>query len=219
MSRVSAFSLSVALVAFCGITQAEQAQAGWCPPPCHVTYCAPTCHISHCPPSCVTHCPPTCHVTHHCCPPVCHVCPPCHHVCKPCCPPCHHVCKPCCPPGCSGCSICCPPSSGCCNHVVKKITKITIEKVGSTLKVCATGEVNSGGWTHVRLLRVAHCCPPADGFQEYYLVACPPNGPSTDAIEPVTGCDEWKNYKHCAPWLKGVRIRGIDGGIKTKKID
>src|SRR5688572_27526387 len=60
------------------------------------------------------------------------------------------------------------------------------------LIVTATGNVSSGGWTDVQLLRREYLKPPADGIYEYDLLAKPPEGAATQAITKVKGSDVWE---------------------------
>jgi hypothetical protein len=106
--------------------------------------------------------------------------------------------------------------------LVKKITKIEIyilEKNPPDLSVQVTGEVPTGGYTHVKLIRVNHKTPPKDGIQEYRLVATPPDGPATQVISTVEASHVIENFTKNAPWIKGVRILGVGDGVKVRMLD
>ena len=106
--------------------------------------------------------------------------------------------------------------------LVKKITKIEFqvqEKDPPNLLVTVVGEVPSGGYTNVKLVRVKHKEPPKDGIQEYRLVAEPPSGPAIQVISEVKASDTWVDVSKHAPWLKGVRVLGEGDGIKVKKVN
>jgi hypothetical protein len=101
--------------------------------------------------------------------------------------------------------------------LVKKITKVRygIEKQEPpVLVVHAWGEVPSGGWTGVDLVRVRYVTPPADGIQDYELKAVPPTGPAIQVISTVDDGDRWERFSTEAPWLKGIRVRGEGTGVK-----
>lgn len=104
-------------------------------------------------------------------------------------------------------------------QVVKKILKVeyTFEKIAPpNLVVTVEGQVNTGGYTNVTLKRATYVTPPKDGIQDYTLYATPPDGIALQVISTVTAKDTWKAYP---AWVKGVRVRGVDGGIVVKKFD
>ena len=108
-------------------------------------------------------------------------------------------------------------------QTVKKIldVKYAIQTINPpNLVVTAEGQVSTGGFDKdkVQLLRVIYAVPPADGIQDYFLVAVPPSGPVTQVISTVTATDTWKGYTKEAPWLKGIRVHGIEDGIVVKMI-
>ncbi|MCO8124446.1 tyrosinase family protein [Stieleria sp. TO1_6] len=78
------------------------------------------------------------------------------------------------------------------------------------LVVVAEGEVTSGGHTDVRLDRVLMVMPPADGYQIYRLSTIPPTGPATAQISAVSANNAWPNFELEAPWIRGVRVLGVD---------
>jgi hypothetical protein len=106
--------------------------------------------------------------------------------------------------------------------LVKKIKKVewsTQDRLPPNLVVDVVGEVPTGGYTNVKLIRVKHTTPPKDGIQEYRLVATPPDGPATQVITELKARDVWKAYTQEAPWLKGVRVLGVGEGVVVKKVD
>jgi hypothetical protein len=82
------------------------------------------------------------------------------------------------------------------------------------LTVKATGEVKSLGYTDAKLTRTVHKEQPPHGIQDYTLTAVPPSGVAGQAISEITAEDRWENFEKDAPWLKGVRIKGIAAGEK-----
>lgn len=80
-----------------------------------------------------------------------------------------------------------------------------------TLVVTAIGQVSSGGYGNPKLIRVTYVTPPADGIQDYHMIATPPDGPAIQVISQVTAVDRWPSYTKEAPWLKGIRVHGANG--------
>lgn len=86
------------------------------------------------------------------------------------------------------------------------------------LVVTAIGQVSTTGFSEVRLQRVEHAKPPADGIQDYTLTAVPPAGIVAQVISQVEASDTWVDYRRDAPWLKGVRIHGVGDGTKVQML-
>ena len=104
-------------------------------------------------------------------------------------------------------------------QVVPKILKVDliIDKTNPTsLIVNVIGQVNTGGYQDVKLVRMVNVTPPEDGIQNYTLTAIPPSGFATDALAKVKASDMWKDFAKDAPWLKGVRINGTGKGVMVK---
>jgi hypothetical protein len=100
-------------------------------------------------------------------------------------------------------------------EIVKKILDVELavqESEPPGLTVTATGEVPTNGWKNAVLVRVVYDKPPADGIQDYILFADRPSGVVAEVISRVVAKNTWKGYKKQAPWLKGVRVHGFDGG-------
>lgn len=99
---------------------------------------------------------------------------------------------------------------------VAQITDVTYELQTSeppNLVVTAHGQVPTGGWTEVQLIRRIYEKEPADGIWEYDLLAKPPIGPATQALAKVKASDTW--MKIDPKKLKGLRVYGVEKGIKT----
>jgi hypothetical protein len=99
---------------------------------------------------------------------------------------------------------------------VTQIIDVTYELQTSeppNLVVTAHGQVPTGGWTEVQLVRRIYEKEPADGIWEYDLLAKPPSGPATQALAKVKASDTW--MKVDAKKLKGLRVYGTEKGIKT----
>lgn len=100
--------------------------------------------------------------------------------------------------------------------IVKTILKVDyrVQEISPpNLVVTAVGQVNTGGFTKPMLLRVQYATPPADGIQDYVLFAVPPSGPATQVISEVKASDTWNRYMKEAPWLKGIRVHGVDDDV------
>lgn len=102
-------------------------------------------------------------------------------------------------------------------HIVKKITKVEyafLERRPPVLEVTAYGEVPTSGYDpdKVLLTRVLYITPPDDGIQDYTLTAVPPGGIVNPVISTVKGVNKWEAP---AKWVKGVRIHGVDDGVKV----
>jgi hypothetical protein len=85
-----------------------------------------------------------------------------------------------------------------------------------SLSVSAVGEVPTGGYQNIRLVRVTFPKPPLDGIQEYRLVATPPAGQAIQVLTEVSASDTWNNYQNDAPWIKGIRVHGIGNGTAVR---
>ena len=107
-------------------------------------------------------------------------------------------------------------------RIVEKILSVEIgfEKSDPpNLVVTVVGEVPTGGYTKPILLRAVYAMPPADGIQDYFLLATPPNGIAAQVISKVTAADTWKRFDDKAEkWLKGVRVHGVRGGTVVKLV-
>lgn len=105
--------------------------------------------------------------------------------------------------------------------IVKTILKVDYliqESSPPNLVVTAVGQVNTGGFTRPTLVRVLYATPPADGIQDYVLFAVPPSGPATQVISQVKASDTWNRYTESAPWLKGVRVHGVDDDVVVQML-
>jgi hypothetical protein len=106
-------------------------------------------------------------------------------------------------------------------QVVTKIINVdcALEKMRSpNLVVTAVGQVSSGGWTSAQLLRVTYATAPEDGIQDYIMFAVPPSGAATTALSEVKATNRWEGYAEEAPWIKGIRVHGIDEGVLVRMI-
>jgi hypothetical protein len=104
-------------------------------------------------------------------------------------------------------------------QIVAKILKADYEEQETAppnLVVRAVGQVSSGGYAKPTLLRAIYATPPADGVQDYFLVAIPPSGPAIQVISEVKASDTWKGFRKEAPWIKGIRVHGVGEGIVVK---
>lgn len=107
-------------------------------------------------------------------------------------------------------------------QVVRRILNVDLaleKKFPPNLVVTVVGQVPTPGYTEVRLTRVVHARPPSDGIQEYRLTAVAPTGFVPQVLSKVEAFDRWQDFSTEAPWLRGVRIHGVDGGIVVKMLD
>ena len=105
--------------------------------------------------------------------------------------------------------------------IVHKILKVQTELQTvnpPNLVVTVTGQVPTGGYAKPKLVRVVHATPPEDGIQDYVLLAVPPSGIATQVVSEVKAADQWKGYEKEAPWLKGIRVHGVDDGVVVKML-
>ncbi len=70
----------------------------------------------------------------------------------------------------------------------------------------------------VRLVRANYATPPEDGIQDYLLLAVPPSDAAAQVISEVQASDKWNDYAHAAPWLKGIRVHGIDDSVVLREL-
>ena len=99
---------------------------------------------------------------------------------------------------------------------VAKILAVTHQVQTSqppNLLITAVGEVPTGGWSDVVLLRRIYVAEPADGIYEYDLLAKPPDGPATQAFTQVKAANLWEKIDPAK--VKGIRVFGVDEGIKV----
>ena len=81
--------------------------------------------------------------------------------------------------------------------------------------VTAIGQVPTGGYTNVRLLRAIYPEWPMDGIQDYFLLATPPTELAAQVVAKVEADYRWEKLDD---WLKGVRVHGADGGVVVKML-
>ena len=107
-------------------------------------------------------------------------------------------------------------------RIVGKILSVEydIEKSNPpNLVVRATGQVPTSGYRDEQLVRAVYTKAPADGIQDYYLMATPPNGPAATVLSVVKGKNRWNAYTDEAPWLMGIRVHGIGDGVVLVHFD
>lgn len=81
------------------------------------------------------------------------------------------------------------------------------------LAVTAKGQVPTGGWKDIALVRATYAEPPADGICDYFLLATSPAGIAAQVITDVSATNTWKGYHEEAKWLTGVRVHGAKGSV------
>ena len=105
--------------------------------------------------------------------------------------------------------------------VVARILKVEVliqESAPPNLVVSAIGRVPTGGYSNATLVRAVYTKPPADGIQDYFLLATPPSGIATQVLSQVSATDTWPAYTRAAPWLKGIRVHGVGEGVVVKMV-
>ncbi|WP_425617148.1 hypothetical protein NA78x_000819 [Anatilimnocola sp. NA78] len=99
---------------------------------------------------------------------------------------------------------------------VPMVTKVAFDLTkGAVMEV--TGEVPTGGYTEPMLVKVEYVKQPDDGIQDFNFVAKKPDGIVTQVVSSISARHDWKG--EIPAWVKGVRIHGTAGGIKTVKLD
>jgi hypothetical protein len=80
-----------------------------------------------------------------------------------------------------------------------------------TVRICARGLVNSGGWTNPQLIPVVYVQAPPNGIWDFTFTATPPSGPAIQPINvPIKAHRIWSLYPAN---LHGVRVRGVNGSV------
>lgn len=80
-----------------------------------------------------------------------------------------------------------------------------------TLRIVATGMVNTGGWSDPQLVPYIYVSPPADGIYDFDFIASPPSGIAIQVILPITATYHWRGFPQ---ELKGVRIHACSGSLE-----
>jgi hypothetical protein len=84
------------------------------------------------------------------------------------------------------------------------------EKNPPNLLVKAKGEVPTAGYSNEQLTRAVYVMPPADGIQDYFLTAKPPEGMAAQVISTVEASNRWDGIPK---WVRGIRIHGVGDGV------
>ncbi len=86
------------------------------------------------------------------------------------------------------------------------------------LNVTARGTVPTTGFTDVRLIPATYASPPADRIHDFFLVATPPSGFAAQVITGIEASVTIPRYTETIPWIAGVRVHGIGGGVQTEML-
>lgn len=97
---------------------------------------------------------------------------------------------------------------------VKQVIHSILESKPPAISLQVFGEVRSGAYSDVRLTRTNHKNVPSQGIQDYTFTTCFTAGNNDQLVSEVFAEDVWKNYETDAPWLKGIRIKGVGDGEK-----
>ena len=106
-------------------------------------------------------------------------------------------------------------------HMVNNILRIELteeSKEPASLVVTAIAEDPSGLLRDPQLLRAVYDKPPTDGIQDYFLLAVPPASGSKQARAEFRASNVWEKYRDEAPWIRDVRVHGIDSGLDIKTL-
>jgi Dyp-type peroxidase family len=97
---------------------------------------------------------------------------------------------------------------------VMDVTELTlnIQKTNPpSLVISCNGHVNSGGWSHGKLVPFVYVMPPADGIYEFDFVANAPTGIVIQKITPITAEEfVWEDFP---AGLKGVKVYASQNNI------
>ncbi len=105
-------------------------------------------------------------------------------------------------------------------NAVSQIDDCAVEvdvSIPPQLTVWARGNAQAGVHARPQLIRIESPTPPADGIQEYRLLAMPATG--SDATAGIEATDRWSTVARDAPWIRGVRILGKGDGIREVLLD
>lgn len=93
--------------------------------------------------------------------------------------------------------------------------ELSIQKTNPPILVIKTnGEVNTGGWSHGRLVPFIYIMPPQDGIYEFDFVAESPDGMVPQVISPIEAEPYfWSNYPS---ELKGVKVYASSNSLTEK---
>lgn len=86
---------------------------------------------------------------------------------------------------------------------VLEVELFILESHPPKLRITASGNVRSGGWSNPRLEPFISIQPPPNGIYDFDFVADPPEGPATDAITPIGVVHLWDPMPE---GVKGVRV-------------
>ncbi len=81
-----------------------------------------------------------------------------------------------------------------------------------TLRIVATGLVNTSGWHSPQLIPYVYVAPPADGIYDFDFCAEPPSGIALNVLLPITAAFQWSPFPL---ELKGVRIHASSGSRES----
>jgi hypothetical protein len=84
-----------------------------------------------------------------------------------------------------------------------------------TLRIVASGSVNSTGWNNPQLLPYIYIAPPQDGIYDFDMVADKPDGFVHWTITPISAVTQWQPFPDS---LRGVRVHSSSGNV-VKMLD
>jgi len=86
---------------------------------------------------------------------------------------------------------------------------------GARLLVHASGEVETSGWSRLRLSPRFYAEPPADGLWEFDFEGDPPYEPALELVLPAAA----ETTMGMPDWLQGVKVYGAAGSQTTLQIE
>lgn len=96
---------------------------------------------------------------------------------------------------------------------IREVTEVrlaVLESFPSKLRITATGNVPTGGWSNPQLNPVVNIQAPPDGIYDFDFAADPPKGPATQVISPIQAVYVWDSFP---AELKGVRVNATQNSI------
>ncbi|SCX81285.1 hypothetical protein [Nitrosospira sp. Nsp13] len=96
---------------------------------------------------------------------------------------------------------------------IREVTEVrlaVLESFPPKLRITATGNVPTGGWSNPQLNPVVNIQAPPDGIYDFDFVADPPEGPATQVISSIQAVYVWDSFPAD---VKGVRVNAAQNSI------
>jgi hypothetical protein len=95
-------------------------------------------------------------------------------------------------------------------HEITEVRLAVLESFPPKLRITATGNVSTGGWSNPRLNPFVNIQAPPDGIYDFDFVADPPQGPAPQVISPIQAVYTWDSF---SADVKGVRVNAGQNSI------